>query len=375
MHLGLVRAERGRRDRGVELVGLGLPRRHHRVEVRERVRLGRGGRGQPVPQDRLAARGDDRLPVRGDLGARVGVDRAGLPVDDPPVHAVLLVRRGVRLAGDPLGVGLVLAEQQLDRLGHVQPEVPERLVDGVDGPAGRVARDGLQGRLGLGPAPRPRVAEPQGRQQVDRRVLRTPVAHRDPRQQVRRPGLGVVDLHVEVPAPVEHAGVQQLVLGVVEAALAVGADQVVVGEGRVRVLVPPPHPRVGRGVVGVEVVLLDVLPVVALRVRQPEEALLEDRVLAVPQGQAQAQLALVVADAGHAVLAPAVGPGSGLVVGEVVPGVAVVAVVLADGAPLPLAQVGAPLPPADALPGLPQPRLLSRQLHARAPPSSRSPTA
>ena len=83
----------------------------------------------------------------------------------------------------------------------------------------------------------------------------------------------------------------------------------------------------GRRAVEVEVVLLDVLAVIALAVGQAEEAFLEDRIFAVPQGQGEAEPLLVVGDAGQAVLAPAVG-GGGLVVAEVVPGVATFAVVL-----------------------------------------------
>ena len=104
----------------------------------------------------------------------------------------------------------------------------------------------------------------------------------------------------------------------------------------------------GRRAVEVEVVLLDVLAVVALAVGQPEQAFLEDRVLAVPQGQREAEPLLVVGDAGQAVFAPAIGARAGLVVGEVIPGVAALAVVLADGPPLALAQVGSPLLPGNA---------------------------
>ena len=92
---------------------------------------------------------------------------------------------------------------------------------------------------------------------------------------------------------------------------------------------------------GVEVVVefLGVFAVVPLSVGEAEEALLEDRVLAVPQGQRQTQALLVVADAGQAVLAPAVSPAAGVVVRQVAPGVALGAVVFADGAPLAFAQV------------------------------------
>src|SRR4029078_940779 len=90
-------------------------------------------------------------------------------------------------------------------------------------------------------------------------------------------------------------------------------------------------------------------PVVPLGVGQAEQPLLEDRVVPVPQGHGEAEPLLVVGDAGQAVLAPPVGPRPGLVVAEVVPGVAALAVVLADGPPLPLAQVRPPLPPGDLL--------------------------
>ena len=66
--------------------------------------------------------------------------------------------------------------------------------------------------------------------------------------------------------------------------------------------------------VEVEVVLLDVLAVVAFAVGQAEQPLLEDRVLAVPQRDGEAELLLVVGDAGEAVFAPAVGARARLIV-------------------------------------------------------------
>jgi hypothetical protein len=85
--------------------------------------------------------------------------------------------------------------------------------------------------------------------------------------------------------------------------------------------------------------------VVALAVGQTEEAFLENGVAAIPQGQGEAEPLLVFGQAGEAVLAPAVGPGAGLIVGEVVPGVAAPTVILPHRAPLALAQVRAPLLP------------------------------
>ena len=103
----------------------------------------------------------------------------------------------------------------------------------------------------------------------------------------------------------------------------------------------------GRRAVEVEVVLLHILAVVPLAVGQSEEPLLEDRIFPVPQGQREAEALLVVGDAGQPVFAPAVGARAGLIVGEEAPGIAVLAVVLADRSPLALAEVGAPFLPVD----------------------------
>jgi hypothetical protein len=50
----------------------------------------------------------------------------------------------------------------------------------------------------------------------------------------------------------------------------------------------------------------------------------------------------VIGDSPDAVLAHAIGPRAGVIVGEEIPGVAVVAVILTFRSPLPLGQVGAP---------------------------------
>lgn len=94
------------------------------------------------------------------------------------------------------------------------------------------------------------------------------------------------------------------------------------------------------GGVEIEVILLHVLAVVALIAGQAERPLLEDRIAAIPQGEREAQLLLLVADAAQPVLVPAVDAGTGLVVVKVFPGFAVSAVVLAHRAPGPLRRYG-----------------------------------
>src|SRR5262249_22421228 len=142
-------------------------------------------------------------------------------------------------------------------------------------------------------------------------------------------------------------------------------DEIAVRKGRLRIFVDHPLIAVRRRVVDVEVVLLHVLAVVALTIRQAEIALLEDRVVLVPQSEREAQPLAVVAQARDAVLAPPIGPRSSLVVGEVGPRIAVVAVVLAYRAPLAVAPVGAPATPVASLAGLPQAALLGRRGEGR----------
>ena len=101
--------------------------------------------------------------------------------------------------------------------------------------------------------------------------------------------------------------------------------------------------------VEIEIILFYVLAMIALAVCQTEHSLLKDRVLAVPESDGKAQALLLIADAGDAVLAPMVGARSGLIVSEVVPGVAVIAVVFPDGSPLSLAEIRPPEPPGHSL--------------------------
>ena len=206
----------------------------------------------------------------------------------------------------------------------------------------------------VGP-PRPHIAKPDGRQQVQRRRIGPAVVDRDSHEHVFGRRLGVFHEHVEVAVVIEDPGVEQLVFEVVTPACPVGVDDLGVRICRLGILVEVLHVRVGRRGVEVEVVLLHVLAVVPLAVGQAEQALLQDRILAVPERQREAQQLLVVRDAGQAVFTPSIGTGPRLIVAEVTPRVAVRAVVLAHGAPLALAQVRSPLPPRNAgFPGFDQ---------------------
>src|SRR5262245_23353240 len=105
----------------------------------------------------------------------------------------------------------------------------------------------------------------------------------------------------------------------------------------------------GRRAVDIEVILLDILAMVAFIIGQAKQTFLEDRVLAVPQGQGQAKLLLIIRNTGQAIFPPAVGAGASLVVTEVFPGVAGITIIFTNGSPLPLAEVRSPLSPGGIL--------------------------
>ena len=261
---------------------------------------------------------------------------------DVLVERVLHVGSGVRRSEQALVVRFVLGEEE--RRSAFAPELPrpERRVLSDD----RARRTHAHRPLLL-PVP-PHVAEPQVGKHVHRRPLRAAVGKGDADRDVLGLVLRVLDVDVEVVVVVEDPGVHELVLELVAAPVVVRGDDVVVGIAAERVAVPVLEIGARRRGVEVEVVLLHVLAVVSLRVGQAEHPLLEDRVDAVPQRDREAEDLGVVAESGDAVLAPLVGARAGLVVGEVLPGVAELAVVLAHGAPLPLADVRTPLLPGRA---------------------------
>ncbi len=283
-----------------------------------------------------------------DLRARaLRVDRLAHAGDDELVDPVLDVRRRVLAPEQPPIVRLVLAEQQLGRPVRAQNPVPELGMRSARRGDSCLAVDRLQCRLRDVAAPRPRVAEPQRRQEVQRRRVGTAIMGRDQHHDVISGRLRILHDHVEVPVLIEDPRVQQLVLHLLLAPAAVGLRQIRVRERPLRILVLALHVRVRRRAVQIEPVLLHILAVVPLRVREPEHPLLQDRVGSVPQRQRQAQPLPLVADPGDPVLPPVIRARPRLIVGEVIPRVPATAVVLAHSPPLALTEVRPPRLPQD----------------------------
>jgi len=97
--------------------------------------------------------------------------------------------------------------------------------------------------------------------------------------------------------------------------------------------------------VEVKVVFLDVLTVVAFRIREPEKPLFQDRIFVIPQGQREAKQLMVIRNSAQPVFSPAIWPGAGLIVAEVCPGVTVFTIIFADSPPLALTEIRPPFLP------------------------------
>ncbi len=103
----------------------------------------------------------------------------------------------------------------------------------------------------------------------------------------------------------------------------------------------------GGRVVQIEVGFLHVLAVVAFRPAQAKQSLLQDGVALVPQGQGQTEVLVIVANPGQPIFVPAVDAAASVVVGEIAPGLSVVAVILAHRAPGAFAEIRPPALPGD----------------------------
>ena len=88
---------------------------------------------------------------------------------------------------------------------------------------------------------------------------------------------------------------------------------------------------------------------IAFAVGQAEQTLFDDGIFPVPKSQGEAQALAVVRDTGQTVFAPPISPRPRLIVTEIVPGIPVVAVVLAHSTPLAFAEVRSPLFPWNCL--------------------------
>src|SRR6266851_4131869 len=271
----------------------------------------------------------------------VGIE-AWLPVDDPAMKAVLDVRLTAALPGanhTPL-ICLIAREERAAARRRVQGPWAKPIAygDRTRNRQLRVVRHHAQvigtigtkldDRLRLRPSsPRPDIAKPELREDMQRCRFRAAVAGLDADANVFRVDLGILDDDIEIAVFVEHTRVEQLELGTLTRAALVFVNEPAIGILRLRILVEKAHVGMSRRVVEIEVILLDVFTVVAFARRQSEKALLEDRIATVPECRRKHQELIAIADHRDAVLAPAIGFAARQVVRQKIPSVAVRAIV------------------------------------------------
>ena len=180
---------------------------------------------------------------------------------------------------------------------------------------------------------------------MQRRRVRSAIYNGHADQNVIRRMLRVFRRHVVVAAFVEHACVHEFKLGLGPAAAAIFLDKLRVRKFRLRIFVEGLEIRMcGRGI-EIKILLFHVLAVVALRPGQPEQPFLQNRIAPVPQRQRKAQPAFAVRDAQQSILAPAIRAAARVVVRKIIPARAVLRIILAHRAPLPLGKIRPPALP------------------------------
>ena len=100
-----------------------------------------------------------------------------------------------------------------------------------------------------------------------------------------------------------------------------------------------------RSGVQVEVAFLAVLAVISFVAGEAEEPLLQNRIAPIPHRDREADLLMPVRNARDSVFVPAVGFGASVIVRDIFPSGAVLAIVLAHGSPGALAEIRSPALP------------------------------
>ncbi len=195
------------------------------------------------------------------------------PTDDKVVDAVLGVGRGVGRTVQFFKIRFVFAKQNLVRVIEVIVELAVLTVVDLDDAVAHAVHHRFVVEIRV--APRPGVAEGNGRQNRNRRVFRPPIMHRHAHHEVFLIGLGVFDVDVEVLVVVEDSCVGNLVFQFGFATPGVFLPDFLVREQILRVLVQHLHVRVRGRAVEVVVQILDIFAVVGLGIGQAKHSLFE----------------------------------------------------------------------------------------------------
>src|SRR4029450_9636053 len=191
----------------------------------------------------------------------------------------------------------------------------------------------------------PGVAEPQSGQHRKGGLVGGMVLDRDLRKHLGSRGFRVRDVDRPIPPMIKNAGVHELKLRLVAGTSAVLINQPLIRKRLLRIVISPAQPGMTRQPIQIPPILLHILAMISLRPGQAEHALLQDRINTVPPRQRKTQIMMNIRQPGHTIFIPSVRPRPRMIMRKEAPGIAIVAVVLAYGAPGALREVWAPLIP------------------------------
>src|SRR5256885_3242707 len=164
-------------------------------------------------------------------------------------------------------------------------------------------------------------------------------------EQIVRGDLAVLHYYVEVAALIEDTGIEQFEFRIQSRALCVLLNQALVGKSALRILIEVLHVRVRRSIVQIVVALFYIFTMISLRTGKAKEPFLQDAIFAIPERQGEAQILIAIAYPCDSIFAPAVNPRASMLVGKIVPGIAVGAVIFAHSTPCAFAEIWPPVFP------------------------------
>ena len=202
-----------------------------------------------------------------------------MPVNQRLVEGVLHIGLEIGHAKELLQVRVVFGEEKsatIGLIGRIEMELKnsQRGMIRLDHAGVLLLHAGTYRRLLRHLSPRPRIAKPECRQDMQRRSFRPAIRTRNLDQDVVRPSFRVFNFHVEIAVLRKRLRIGDLKLMLGLGAVAIDLDQFLVGICALRILIKPALVRMGRQRIEKKVGLLHVLAVIALGISQAEHPLL-----------------------------------------------------------------------------------------------------
>src|SRR6266487_136356 len=178
-------------------------------------------------------------------------------------------------------------------------------------------------------APDPGVPKPERRQKVKLAGFWPAICDSNTNQDIVGRAFRVLGKNIEIAVLLKNSRVHQFKLRCISSPAPILGDQLAIRKLGLRIFVERLQVGSRRRGIQIEIFLLDVLAMVALRTGQTEEPLFENWITAIPESQPNANPALTISDAEKSVLTPAISPTPGMVMGKMLPGLPVRRVILA----------------------------------------------